>query len=393
MSEFYNDMGENPLILRHQFSKMNLADTSEGAAWAIKCLHPCDESTLLYSGIPDKTAASVITPEHRTRESITPPVPTGQAVSWDCAILGLPFPDTPAVYFRRLNTDPAGQWDQGVALTNPLTTDFRSTIMKYRLAYSGTTAHLVASATTDMGMVKAASVPLEFSIVPETAPTTGERVRIADGQQWDITAFDQVSPKIYTSEARGGTYVVDRLCEDTCRFVPNGVINVDVYAPSQNSATGPVPDATPKGISVAGSATSNIQNFTNALILFTGLSPQASIDLKCVRGYEACPQTKSILSTMLKCSPDYDPRALSMASRVAQRMPAAFPAHYNDLGDIFGGISRAIASLGIPVVSDIAGAVGHLVNPAHYANPMSAGEVLGSVAQSAAPLVQRLIRR
>nr|WPR18476.1 MAG: peptidase A21 family protein [Chemarfal virus 91] len=390
---FYTDSGENPSILRHQFAKQHLGDTSEGAAWCLKVLHPCDEATLLYSGIPDKTAAGVVTPEFRTRENITAPAATAGATptSWDCGIMSLPYPDTPAIYFRRLNTDPVGSWDDGTALTAPLTGDLQQHVMKYRMSYSGTTAHLVANATTDQGMVRATSMATEFTTQDGTTVGT-ESINVGEGQQWDITAFEQLGPRVYTSEARNGVYVVDRPCEDTYRFTANQAAAVKVFGPS-GPGTPPVPDPTPKNLQVAGSPKFPENNFTTSYIMFNGLALTSSIDLKCVRGYEVVPQTRSTLATMMKPSPDYDPQALSMASRVSQKMPAAFPAHYNDFGDILGGIARAISGLGLPIISDIAGALGHVVNPAHYAQPMSVGDALGSVASTVAPLIQRVIRR
>jgi len=110
------------------------------------------------------------------------------------------------------------------------------------------------------------------------------------------------------------------------------------------------------------------ENINMSGMIFTGLSPQATLSLKWVCYYETFPGTNEPSELTLASPPcPYDPVALEYLKRVTSELPVAVPFGENPMGEWFWNVVDAL--------SDLAPAIGSMFGPP--------GAILGAAVQHA----------
>lgn len=102
-------MGPKPnMAISNSVNAELLGSTTLGKKWAMRALHPCDDTVTGCIGVPDTTAQQEATLELRHNTVIQSPF-DGDG-NWDCEILTLPFADCVCVYRVRPSADAAQEW-------------------------------------------------------------------------------------------------------------------------------------------------------------------------------------------------------------------------------------------------------------------------------------------
>jgi len=102
-------------------------------------------------------------------------------------------------------------------------------------------------------------------------------------------------------------------------------------------------------------ANNNFINFDQTGAIFTGLTPQTNLTVNVRWFVESFPSSGSLLQTLAKPSPMYDPIALELYAKIVYRSPVAVEVKFNGLGDWFNDAISSISNTVLPVVRSIAG--------------------------------------
>jgi len=277
------------------------------------------------------------------------------------------------------------------------------------------TAYLTASALNNQGTVYAAQVPsrpVPTGFVTFPAQLTGAsgssvaagRVRFS--LPLDENTMQLVDPKCYVAPATEGAYCVARYLGDsyafTDPFIPGGQVGYDFgvntqifpqvlapvpFAPLMTQQLPVIPEFTsvfqptvngypsswvgrvcisPTGArvpAVAGPLDSCFTEMTSSVILWRGLSPQATVTVRAVGGFEVVVQPDSPSRTFVGPPSPFNLQALQLYHEYADVMRSAYPASYNSLGGMIkwmvGAASRVIPAVAryVPVVGDVMRAI------------------------------------
>lgn len=375
-------LGHN--LLRAQLDRM-LGSSPEASGWVIKSLHPMDETPTPGDGrIPDQTTGATVSPEGRFQLSITGVVTPSQ--TWNCDIWMPNIVDAPLLWrtWTSGTTPLDTAWNIGFVPSFPngsisldaSTVNLPALVVladNYRATYKGVTVHLIANSLNDSGVVYGA----QWADTPTNPQTTKE------GSKVDLPGFQynklpltedslfQKQPGTVSFEARQGMYMPFKYMQATHELQessspgyltyrtgdgPDDITYVTVR-PGDPSITNPY-------VAVTGTT-----NFQSGMILFRGLNPGASLNVKFRERLEATPTADKPWAPFGEASPLYDPDALTAQIRVSQKLALAFPANYNDAGKILKdiwewlrGAGKSVSKMKIPFVSDAAGLIGTAVD-------------------------------
>lgn len=371
--------------------------------WALKAVHPNGETVTSSAGIPDHTNVPVVTPEMRVNYTIVGTLET-QGNS-DVDIVVLPYSHLAFMWRRRPTGSPepdidkdwnyvffpvAGEYgSEFSAQCVPLdgTADPESEVVQFdyatsklpiqygrtRSMYTGITAHLDAPTLADQGRLVAGQLALEqtpttFSEVVGRKGTKSYKIldpiqisSIEGRLPMTESALFQATPGAVVWEAREGVYMPMRFRDPVHLF--GNDLRETLAAVSYDTGTYLLQDTRKFGI-VPGS----LLNELTGVILFRGIDNRANINVKVRRGLESLVDSATAIAPFQHQSPVLDPLAIDRVTQIAQSSPMAYPACYNDWGEILNVIKQVVGvvkpvakfvgGLGIPIVSDLGNGIG-----------------------------------
>jgi hypothetical protein len=399
----------NPQALRSMLPK-KLGTTYEGSLWAMRALHPCDDT--LGGGVPIPDLASAFTCNMETRHysQISSPNPS-DTVNWDCQIVVLPCSDLVAVY----RTRPSGRanWNTWAAIdlvannimpgtngigdaaggnTNGFAIKSLPTLVKeassYRQSYKGLTVVPNMNSLSNQGIVTAGqwadiSKPQSMhSYAGTTEPSTAKQLETFVFKNVPTDPSDIVNqvPDAGTWEAKYGIYMPMQFPQDTHTYVSCNGSQFDQSSPLgiQDGVSGsPIlladaditgPDDTSdyqralvynivsqESLGDTYYTVAGVINQTLGCAIFSGLAPSASLMVKVRSGIELTADPTSTMSSFMQQAPMKDGVALDMVHATQAKMPLVFEHKYNTLGAIVPLIAKVAAQV-LPTV------LPHLIN-------------------------------
>jgi len=260
---------------------------------------------------------------------------------------------------------------------------FLNQVKRWRLAYMGVTVHQDGPDLANQGTIVASQAPVQHSLFYPSGFDLGTGVLVARSP---VAAWDeldkpnftnmQTMPNAYFNRSKEGAYIPLKLTK-TCQVwhsasdlhyvwdrvtstVPGQVIFGAVDLPlgitdgvyPHTNLTCCAYDATTTTRN--GQVTSPMCNDVFANIAVENASVATSFTFFVRAGFEIEVRPGSIFATHLKLSPPHDAQALQTYFAISREMKDAFPADYNDLGQIWNTIS-GIAKTVAPVLSAIPG--------------------------------------
>jgi hypothetical protein len=221
------------------------------------------------------------------------------------------------------------------------------------------TTQLVASSLYDGGVVTAGQY-IDFPVATTSNANTATGMIV---NWWELGTVpltpESLTAKlrdVYNTDARQGTYTVRKFTTPTLALLDSQRSGL-VLCPGISD---PVSEADPP----ANFLISQPYALTTTVTLYRGIDARATVLCKPVIGIEFVALAGTPMSTFMTETYPQDATALDSISHVHGAMHMVYPARYNFLGllsKIFpfvGPIARAIGSLGVPVISDIAKAIG-----------------------------------
>lgn len=402
--------GNTPnMAIHNSLTQMTLGNTETGSKWALRALHPCDDTATGSCGIPDLTAPQAANIEIRHNAILSKA--TGGNGNWDCELVVLPFVDSAVAYRQRLSsTSQWGWWrivsvSQGQVLPglmNPAVFNdgaFRQdasvprlpTLIAettgFRQPYKGITVVLNANSIENQGIVTGGqwNSPVRFeNHAPEISDTGHEPMSwqpLSHAFLDDIPVEpDEIVIKCAEAgqwEARKGCYMPMRFNQPVHSYSPaEGTMlsHTDIGEPDNKSfPTGfPIvlrdstdsktdwvydvgagfvwsvpPNSPPSRGTVVTTAGEINQNL--GVIIFSGLSENASLVIKTRTGCELQPVEDSLLVSAVSDAPPKDPSALDIVQLTQQKLPIIYEHRYNSSGLLMGAIGGVIRTV-IPLV-------------------------------------------
>lgn len=382
-----------------------IADTAAGRRWALRALHPNDESAGGGAPIPDLSLSQSANLEVRHGTIVTAP---NDAVTdksnWDCQFIVLPFPDVALAYRRRK----AGNDWSFFYILNPLQNQvtpgsfiheddthgfepgtlpaLSESTTSTRQSFRGLTVELNANSISDQGYMTAGQWGAKPSMVPLVPSTKNGSQITAEIDHYVVESIpgepDQIirqCPEAGQWTARQGVYIPCYPTDPTHPYESTGVNVVNNSGDAIVSMGKPVllrgnnadaiqytPELVYYGTSSTAAATSAcFINQNLATVIFSGLDHTANLFLKMRSGVECIPQRESPMAAFTETAPMVDTKALQFVQAMASRIPICYPAKYNSAGllgaliaskapAVAGALVNQIRSQMRPVITGIA---------------------------------------
>jgi len=392
--------------------------------WAMRALSPCDERLGGTVRIPDLSTNASAALAERLITVIAPPTALTAADTWNCAIYTPPIADVAFIYQVWKSTDPrpaltrfgtvVGYTDVAYATVNVPLEQFADTTFCYpgatstlltlteqfRQTHKGLTVNLNASALNDQGMVISGQWGDRPAIQANTRcytltgiPSAGD-VSAANNQNvLLITDLPVNTAQLYAKDpnavrapAKEGVYMPLKFNDPVQTYTSiqstelksldgatemkdNTVLSPALLGYRENSNTSFVnvqffQTAPNIGNFSPSLATCGSTNMQSGLILFEGLSPSATLDVKTVAGVEVVTNRDSAWNGFMMPSPIDNEEAQKQVHAIQARMPSAFPASYNFIGTL---LTTILPALGSVATSLITGFYNRFVNNASQA--------------------------
>lgn len=411
----------------------SLGSTPEGSAWCLKALHPSD-AMVTITGVPDESAMSTVMMNYQTVFTLTVPAGSG---SWDADVQLTPHP----VQFARYLTARAS----GIGISAPsvgvmnsqlsgathsakfnVLTDLASA---WRLAYYGCTVELDAPALSNQGAIAVCQKPVKPAVFCPTAYTAatgagcGRPMHVWNADAWPSFPSIQATPNAYLGLAKEGAYVPLKLSRTSQRWTTTAdsiLINDDAILgggepidEAANVFIGPaalgylsgtngpamfpgmtLPYARAAPLAIVGQVTTPLLNEYVADICLKGLAEAAQVRFFFRVGIEMLVPPLSSLSSQLRVSPAFDPKAFEAYFHVSRQLKDGYPAEFNSLDKLWNVIESAASTVGpalsmIPVYGKFLGPIAEgAAALARYAKAPSGGgkqkQLQSAVAQEAA---------
>lgn len=362
----------------------DLGTTAEGRAWALKCLHPGNESGGGSYGIPDTTSLQICLPEARGQLIIAPPKPvTGSSNTWDCVLLIPDVIEISSIVYVKWSSQSWAEVRNDLNSATPTftppainyyslfsTATMRTDADSWRTTSRSATLHLNASEIADQGMLYADNWTYEETIVPSDPGVQAHYLPLLTP-----AAMTERSPKMYVNRSKKGCYVICYPIQAVGAMPYNstvpGISQVQFVYPDQTVTDGIAYDAHCYSMLRSRVHASAKGGYTDGFMVIEGLAADASLQVKTKQGIEMVPTNATIAQAFTRPSPMLDRVALDAVARVAQSAPGAYPADYNDLSKVIGsigniirgiagpvsGIADFVSGAGIPIVSDISAGI------------------------------------
>lgn len=375
--------------LTNKLRGTKLANTASGTEFVRRSTHPCDETLSGGVPIPDASESSSANIEIRHLDIITAPTGEATARTWDIQILSLALPDVAIVYRKKYSNNPDwGFWHSlpvsGQTIA-PGTSKFLGTITEinggweeitkpslvatassFRQSYRGLTIVPNMSSISNQGFVISGQVnnlPSVQSLGLNYRTDIGNVD--TDANHLDCITYvsipgnnDQlmsVCPDASTWEAKKGIYMPLHFVQPThlyneavgatyTKANPAGREEVAhtgypiVLGTTQNTTDDNVnlfsgliyPDSAAIGSPFL--TTAGLVNSTLGVVIMSGISNDASLEVKTRSGLEFVPKPGSAAAPFITEAPLKDQMALDMAQALQKKLPGSFPHRYNSLG-------------------------------------------------------------
>jgi len=367
-------------ILERKLSDGVFGDTTTGADWCVKALHPSDPLTEVR-GIPDQSSVPTVCMNYQSTFTLR----TTSTNTWSFDMTMLPHPyyfafwqgnDGGVFCPESVDTLEGNMWNTqiiqggGMPTSDQLLSTWLGLAQRWRLVYAGVTVYQDGPDLANQGTIVVAQTPL---VAPTTylVHTTGAVSEQTVGVKYYSQPIlgpsfsrSQNMPNAMLGRSRDGAYVPLKLTE-TCQdwYGPETIIgvvsgvsstvgqSVTVIIPTTYTPNYPFPavHSTTYNLgppaSLAGAAVVDLISSNCAQISARNLSPQTSYTFFFRYGLELQMAPSSALTPQLKLSPPYDPKAMITYFMLNREMKDAYPADYNDLGKMWDVISGAVKTL------------------------------------------------
>jgi hypothetical protein len=412
----------------------SLGATSAGADWCLKALHPSDPITEVR-GIPDESAVPSMFMNYQAVYTISPAVNATGTWSLDGQLIPNPFSFGCATY-----TDSTGYamrefvnpQIEGAMHSNRLA-EFLSAFSRWRLAYGGLTIVQDGPDLANQGTVVACQKPVEpprfncfhdnFGSNANGAPATGWH-HAFHLETKDLPSYQtsQAMPNAYFGKSKEGLYMPLKLTKTHQTWHSHRDLTYQAtaasLAPYTNELTGgalavpvssnqfaygqyPFPSVndlhafqmpSPPQITLVGQLTSDFCNENWGDFSFRNLAVTTSLSFFFRMGFEMQLQPGSMLAPHLKLSPPSDEVAVRNYFMVSRELKDAYPAEYNDLGQIWDVISGVLKTaspflnlvpVAGPVLSTVASGVSSVGDRVREATRRVTKPTIGNVASAA----------
>ncbi len=384
-----------------------MGSTQDGAAWALKALHPAEEMVGLR-GIPDADAFPSVCMDYETVVTVNPPATIVAGETWRADINLLSHPVQPLSFI--VSNTAGTKTSYGGAINPTLASGvdydaysraFGQLCHSYRMLYTGATVDLDASGLSDNGSVVAAQMPRAFHTYNvstlNTAPPpyyTSFQHIVWSGytQNFPGAAISQL-PGCFMGLAKDGCYMplkIDPHAEwartEYFEFISDAAQNVGTLRrldvnntisgngpPGQcfpfygDAVTGPavqpVVAVSADRSGITGTLCVPFQQVNFGFMRFYNLNSAASLTVKVRWGVEMRVPPTSVLAPALQPSCTLDALALAAYSDMAGKLPWAYPSSYNGwdellpvLKSVWNGVkgSLGVAAGMIPGIGPIA---------------------------------------
>jgi len=259
---------------------------------------------------------------------------------------------------------------------------FKTMAQRWRLAYQSVTVYQDGPDLANQGTIVVSQppvAPVETTVCdPDQVYnliTVVPRVNAYTAEDLPDFSTSQSMPNAYFNRSRDGAYVPLKLtetCQDWCSekdavmmaTLPaqnpyggfwNVTDNTNVCFPHYDLMPLRYDRTPPVGLPrLYGEATAPMMSGGWAHICAKNLSPQTSYSFFFRMGLEMQVSPTSTLSPQLKLSPPYDRLALDAYFSVARELKDAYPADYNDLGEMWDVISKG-AKAALPIIMGFGG--------------------------------------
>lgn len=344
-----------------------------GAAWCLKALHPAGATQC--DGVPDDSYCLGGHFETRGQHVISAPAGLSSAV-WDCWIIktntdtlpviwksgnaGLNLSTTPLelgaipAYVPEFVSTPLTPVSVGAPSAYNLRTapDRRRA---WRTSYASVTAYLTASSLNDGGTVYSAQFPPSLSQTSASLYNGNTQDAVAS---WylatlpdDEDEMARMNPRYRMTPAREGVYMPTRLCGPDRQFRRRVNTNTVITSTGQLSV-GPetvysVIEPAPGFVTIDSVVPYSLHADCTAVgvVIFRGLSPQASVTVRSILGNEIEYAPSSASSPFTRVPPRYDPRALEAYYRVCYETADSYPASWNSFGTLLSKVASTAKAL------------------------------------------------
>lgn len=334
-----------PVVDRH------LGTSAEGRRYALRHLHPCDETLAGGERIPDEWAGSSAALELRARGRVAAP---GQG-SWDCALLCFPSPDCPVVIVTRSS---GAEWPTAPGTRTPIQFPIlplqhgsgvpgrlAHMASSYRGVYKGVTVHHVKSSLNNQGMVYAGQWSQIPDVELDTSTNPAQPVNLYNSLPLEIDDLYGKDASMTAREAKEGVYMPFRFSQPTYTYqagtATTGKATSVQYTYFKTDGSEQL--STVDNTNGSWCNTSPHIGLNMGVILFTGLDVTASLDVKVRQGLEVITEARSPWSGFLETGPPLDRMALDRVRYVSSQLAGSYPSAYNDFGLLSGPIAALAA--------------------------------------------------
>jgi len=385
---------------------MSLGNTFEGALWARRALHPCDETTGGGVALPDLSQTESANLESRHFNPIVK-----EAIGdgpWDCQFVVLPTVDAVVAYRQKASSTTVWSYWHLVDLVNgvikpgaqqvvasdwgPPAGTIVPTLLDsstaFRQTFKGVTITQNSNALTNQGYVTAGqwgSVAEEISLILKFVFAASDRSETKCMVLKDVpdTPSDIVrnSPKAGAWESKYGVYMPMRFNQpvhDYNRSTGNvraatdpdnndqviykygypivlegrgDNITNDEFFMQNGLVWNGKPTKNDAGEIVSGSfyTTAGSINQNLGVVMFSGLHPTTNLEIKTRTGIELVPESTNVMAAFMSDAPLRDSAALDMVQAAQTKLQPVYEAKYNSTGAIVMAIASAVAALA-PIV-------------------------------------------
>jgi len=387
---------------------LSLGNTFEGALWARRALHPCDETTGGGVPIPDLSQTESANLESRHYNTITAELGGGK--DWDCQFVVLPMVDSVCAY--RQKTSDSAIWSywhlvdlsKGVLKPGTITVkdkdwsikndgpEAQPTLLRsstgFRQSFKGITIIHNSNALTNQGYVTAGQwgalaeeVSINMKFTTEQVDRTPTTCLVLKDIPDNPSEIVRNSPKSGSWEAKHGVYMPMRFNQPKHDY-NKSTGNTAEYASTENDQLALFRYGYPvviegsadnissdeflfqNGLVWKGKPTLDPQSrvtdgvfYTSAgsinqnvgVIMFTGMSSTSHLEVKTRTGVELVPEPNNVMSAFIADAPLRDGAALDMVQAAQTKLQPVYEARYNSAGTIIVAIASAVAALA-PIV-------------------------------------------
>jgi hypothetical protein len=248
------------------------------------------------------------------------------------------------------------------------------------------TINLNASALTNQGMVLAGQFGLKVTRVPDHPlvytndfPNANIPVDPANrGAVWVVNDLPETTDEVFAKDphavrqpARRGVYMPLKFNDPESLFSP-----LESTGYSSNNGTSPniadnpemanspivlvhngentwLRSGDPSDGSCQVLTAAGLVNLQTGVVIFNGLSKQASLDVKVVNALEVVADGTSAWTGFMKSAPDSDPGVMRQVHAVQKALPSAHPASANFLGTLLTTIAPTLGRIALGLVGGL----------------------------------------